>query len=143
MKLSKEQISKIRKLTTTLTVTGALTIGNITITPNFISLIKNDQYLDTHFGGQQKAIEYYTNVHNADLSKYDINFVEFYRNGIISSYGVEYPLSEIYLMEGKQNGITKIFLVSSNNPSIDLINNQAIENFERESVYLFKKTTNN
>ena len=105
-----------------------------------MKLIENDKYLDIHFEGQKRAIEYYTKVSNADLSKYDINFVEFYRNGSIISYGVEYQLSEIYLMEGNQNGIKKIFLVSSSNPNRNLINNQNIDNFKREEVYLFMNT---
>lgn len=100
-----------------------------------------DQLMNTDLGKQNIEIQYLENVKNANLDEFDINFVLFYRNGIVSINDEEYQINRLFIETGyDDNNDFYTCLVSSTKQTVDLISNSTKPITKRESVKPFKNT---
>ena len=77
---------------------------------------------------------------NVDMSDYDINFVDLYRNGSIVIDEISYNIDDLFIEIGQENNIKRILLISCNNSEYDILTKTVKSNFVRESINLLKKT---
>ena len=87
---------------------------------------------------QSITIKYLEKVKNADMTKYDMQFVNLYREGSVILNGNIIELEDLFLEFGKDNNVEAIMLVDFGTPNLDQVTLKAKENFEREDLMLFR-----
>ena len=97
---------------------------------------KNDDILDD-IEYHSKQMEYLNYIRNADMSQYDINFVNLYREGKIVIKGKNYNTKDLYIELGTENGKNKILLIYYKNPNEDILTGEIKKDFKRNDLFLF------
>ena len=128
--------NNFKRRMTALAVAGAIAAGG------GISEIesKEDPLLKSHIDHDRRQIEYYDYLENADLSYYDEDFVNFYREGIIKINNIEYSVNDLYLEFGINGDVEKKLLIYYKYPNNDIITAESKDGFRRTAVMLFKDT---
>jgi len=98
-----------------------------------------DALFEGQKGQEQRDYDYFTNVHNADLSEYDEDFLNFYDNGLIVIEGIEEPIKikQLIIISKDINGTTESHVVSYKNMTYDIFNNCDITEFDRDYLMDF------
>ncbi len=78
---------------------------------------------------------YYINVNNADLSKYDRDFIKLFHDGIVSFYGEEWSIRYLKLKYGDFMGKPRNIVISfmSKDTSRDLLTGDDMKDFEKKN----------
>lgn len=146
MKINREKSKKMIKVASTLILAGMLSIGNnVALATSFEGYFESpqDSYLENHFDMQKRKVDYLRALENADVSCFDSDFVKLYREGkiLVSEREKEYDVSDLYIINGKQNDSDKIFLVSYEEGNVDIVTGDVINDFVREGIMLFKNSS--
>ena len=96
--------------------------------------------MDGEINNHTDLFEYYDRVLKADMSNYDIKFVDFYRFGKIIINNKEHILDDLYIEIGMVNNIEKNYLIDYHEPNTDLITNEIKNNYKRKKISILKDT---
>ena len=140
MKLNKEKslefVSVVRKPKLILNDVG----NNVSITRKFELILKNIKTDKVRVFIAKQNFNYFKNVHDADMSQFNTEFVNLYREGTveIQNNGKNYKIENLYIKAGIQNGVPRIHLVDVLEASVDIITGEKIENFEKKHFMPFR-----
>lgn len=118
-------------------------LNNVNLSPLFELLLKDVKRDKVRvFIAKQKA-NYFKNVQDADMSQFDLNFVELYRDGTIEILprSKKYKVGDLYINVGVQNNQNRIHVESFLEKGIDAFSGEKIENFERTGLMPLKDST--
>jgi len=87
-----------------------------------------------------KKMKYLEAVKNEDMSNYDIQFVNFYRDGKILINNKEYNNSELYIMLGERDNKKKIMLLSNDNIMMDIFSGESYRGYKKIHFLNFRKS---
>ena len=113
----------------------------VLLSKRFEILVEDYIYFKTKLHFNKIGSEYFKNVKNADLSDYDINFVNLYRNGIFSFYDNDYKMSDLYIINGIKDNHNVNYLISFKNPEYSILTKEIIIGFERKKIISFSLTS--
>ncbi len=87
--------------------------------------------------------EYFKRLDNADMSLFDDEFVNLYRNGVVEvkDTSMSYEMKLLYICTGVQNKENRIHLISFKDYGTDAITGNKIENFEKKDTFPFRQST--
>ncbi len=128
----------IKKKITAVAMAGAIAAGGTSLGSAEVV----DPLLESQILHDQHKIEYMEYLENEDMSNYDEDFVEFYRNGKLKIGDREYSVGDLYIATGIENGEEHQYLVYYGFKEVkDLITLQeADDSFRRTSVIVLKDT---
>ena len=89
---------------------------------------------------QESQIEYLDKVDNADLSLFDLTFVELYRTGSILINNKLIELEDMFIEIGMDGGAKRVMLIDFGTPNLDQATLKERGSFIREDVMLFRNT---
>ena len=112
----------------------------VLLSKKFETLVEDSIYIKTKLRFNKISFDYYKKVQNADLSSYDIDFVNLYRNGIVVFYGNEYKLSDLYIISGLKNNLNVNYLISFKNANYSILTKENIVDFVRKEIISFSLT---
>lgn len=87
-----------------------------------------------------KKAKYLEAVASEDMSKYDIKFVDFYRNGKILINNKEYINSDLYILLGEKDNEKKVMLLSNQNIMIDIFSGESYRGYKKIYFLNFRKS---
>ena len=85
-------------------------------------------------------LDFYRYLSDVDMSEYDVDFVNLYRNGTIIIGENTYKIDDLFKEVEYENNEKKIILISCHNSDIDLLTGYKKYNYIRENIFLLKKT---
>ena len=112
----------------------------VLLSKKFETLVEDSIYIKTKLRFNKISFDYYKKVQNADLSSYDTDFVNLYRNGIVVFYGNEYKLSDLYIISGLKNNLNVNYLISFKNANYSILTKENIVDFVRKEIISFSLT---
>ena len=112
----------------------------VLLSKKFETLVEDSIYIKTKLRFNKISFDYYKKVQNADLSSYDTDFVNLYRNGIVVFYGNEYKLSDLYIISGLKNNLNVNYLISFKNADYSILTKENIVDFVRKEIISFSLT---
>lgn len=112
----------------------------VLLSKKFETLVEDSIYIKTKLRFNKISFDYYKKVQNADLSSYDTDFVNLYRNGIVVFYGNEYKLSDLYIISGLKNNLNVNYLISFKNANYSILTKENIVDFVRKEIVSFSLT---
>ena len=96
---------------------------------------KNAEYDKGRLIAANSRYNYFINVRDADLSKYDPDFVELFRKGGIVFFDKELPIKHLVVIHGTLDGKTFNYIDYLYEKTVyDQLTRKEISNFERDSV---------
>ena len=102
--------------------------------------MSEEEYIRSQIEHDNVNYQFWKNVQNADMSLYDNDFVNFFRNGSLSINNQQYSFEDLYIVAGRSNETKKIMLVYYKKPVTDLINDYEDKSFYQEDLMLFKSS---
>ena len=112
----------------------------VLLSKKFETLVEDSIYIKTKLRFNKISFDYYKKVQNADLSSYDTDFVNLYRNGIVVFYGNEYKLSDLYIISGLKNNLNVNYFISFKNATYSILTKENIVDFVRKEIVSFSLT---
>jgi hypothetical protein len=102
-------------------------------------LLKIEGEIKSQIEHNNRKIAYINYMVREKKEFYDVDFVNFYRNGQIIINDKEYRTSSLYLESGLSNGKDSLFLVYYAFPQKDLLTQKEKSNFKRTGLMEFRK----
>ncbi len=103
-------------------------------------LLKIEGEIKSQIEHNNRKIAYINYMVREKKEFYDVDFVNFYRNGQIIINDKEYRTSSLYLESGLSNGKDSLFLVYYAFPQKDLLTQEEKINFKRTNVIEFRSS---
>ena len=96
---------------------------------------------EQHLKFLEKREQYLEKIEKANLDKFDLEFVDFYRKGKIEINKKVYNLDDLYIEEGTVEGKKINILVDFHQMKYDIITETKYPDFKRNKINLFKNST--
>jgi len=109
--------------------------GTMAMTPGASAEIETEKHEDVM---QREYYEYLMNVKNDDLSVYDVDFVDFFRNGKIIINGESYLVESLYLLECQKNDVRKVMVLCNDNIEYDILSGESYKGYKKLSMRKFR-----
>lgn len=84
--------------------------------------------------------EYLMNIKNEDMSLYDSEFIEYFRNGKIVIKGKLYDINTLFLLECQKNDVRKVMVLCSDNIRYDIISGDSYKGYKKLAMKRFRDT---
>ena len=125
--------NEIKKKIASLTLAGTLAATPVISNAN----IETNNNIDI---SMKEYYEYLMMVKNADMSLYDSEFIEYFRNGKIYINGIIYSISSLYILECEKDGKKEIMLLCNNNINYDILSGKSYKGYKKNNMKSFRDT---